>query len=445
MRILTAVLMAALLVLLPAPVVMAQADGPSKLDMSAAERYVSELEKQAQRMKGKPFDVKRFGSGALTRVKKLKKAWPDDPRVEDLFQRVRTVVKLSRGAVFEITPAMLAYRAQGKALAEALSAEAESAWAAFETDWTGTRRYLATPFPTEEPESAAAERAMVGRTVLLDGFEFPTREFTNSGRQFVHIGDGRQGYYFVELSNRHWLGAYEALKRYRREASSDLPQPWTIAGTITGGEVLIPRTGEPSPGDTARFGWVVEPKAIWVPGTAFATALASHPDGGTFAGEDLLYDLKRPFLTYRRIPSDVEPQKLVEIFATAIKERNFELYLAALDPARKEGPNALGRLRYYWDNNLVRYDEIYVHIDPFEVGKITALKGEILDNDDDENFFLDDTDKAEIEERADDLEEQVMVKIRAFDEKGKQVGLPKDVELRRYQGGRWYIMSGFPL
>ena len=47
--------------------------------------------------------------------------------------------------------------------------------------------------------------------------------------------------------------------------------------------------------------------------------------------------------------------------------------------------------------------------------------------------------------RADDLVELIHVTIRRFDERGKQVGSPRDVILRRYKGGRWYVREGLAL
>ena len=47
--------------------------------------------------------------------------------------------------------------------------------------------------------------------------------------------------------------------------------------------------------------------------------------------------------------------------------------------------------------------------------------------------------------RADDLVESVNVTVRRYDERGKQVGSPRDVILRRYKGGRWYVREGLGL
>lgn len=47
--------------------------------------------------------------------------------------------------------------------------------------------------------------------------------------------------------------------------------------------------------------------------------------------------IKGPLYSVRSIPADVTPERLVEIFATAIQEKNLKLYLDCIDPKRLEG------------------------------------------------------------------------------------------------------------
>ena len=103
---------------------------------------------------------------------------------------------------------------------------------------------------------------MVGRLVILDDFRYPQNEFTNTGAQFVFVGDRSRGMYYVAL-DREWVVAYEAVKRFRDEVSGDLPKVWTIAGVITGSEMLVPMAGEDKT-MPAVFGWRVRPAAIYL-------------------------------------------------------------------------------------------------------------------------------------------------------------------------------------
>jgi hypothetical protein len=438
--------LAGVLVLASAQPASTQAPGgPGRQELSAAEYNVEQLEKHAERMAGKPFDPKRYGASAMDRVKALVEKYPDDPKVKELFERVRAAVKKSRGDVFEVTPEMLAYRNQERSLVEQIAQIAESAWAGYKARFTASQRLLAQPFPAPEPGGRQSEEDMYYRQVVLEDFRYPLNEFTNGGEQYVFVGSARQGFYFVELSNPRWLGAYEALRRYRRQVADGLPERWTVTGTVVGSNVLVPRTGEKSAGDVAQFGWIVRPDAIYVPGRVLAVARDEHPEAGDFSGEAELAELKRPFLTETEVPDDIEPQRLLEIFATAIKEKNFDLYLECIDPEVQKAPRALGRLRSYWDINQRRFAEEYVHVDPFEVGPVQVLRGEAFDKGAVEDFFLDASDRAEILERADDRVEQVPVRIRVFDDKGKQGERPNTIRLRRYGGGRWYVHDGFPL
>ena len=138
----------------------------------------------------------------------------DTPRgieVKDLFERVRVCVKKSRGDVFEITEKMLAYRKLEELLAEKLGEEADKAQDAHLEELKKSPRYLPTPFPAPEPGGQLNEEGMFFRRVVLKGFEYPTNEFTTSGKQYTFVGSPVQGYYFVELSNRDQMADVELM------------------------------------------------------------------------------------------------------------------------------------------------------------------------------------------------------------------------------------------
>lgn len=67
--------------------------------------------------------------------------------------------------------------------------------------------------------------------------------------------------------------------------------------------------------------------------------------GGYFSGEYELKTIKSSFYTVKEIPADVEPQDLVRILATAVKEKNWNLYLDAIAPNRRKTEKAIARLR----------------------------------------------------------------------------------------------------
>jgi len=136
---------------------------------------------------------------------------------------------------------------------------------------------------------------------------------------------------------------------------------------------------------------------------------------------------------------------LVRIYTAATKEKNYQLYLDCLDPILKESPLALELLRFYWDISQKNLNKLFVHVDPFEVGEIAVIQGENIDEESDDAFFLDEKDKEDILAHSDDLVEELHVATRRFNERGKQVGSPRDIILRRYKGGRWYIFNGLVL
>ncbi len=421
---------------------MAAEKGPSTLEMSTAEHYVKQFEFSASRAEGKPFSPGYAGSQAMKLVGGLYKKYPDNAKVKDMFHRVKVCLKKSRGASFEITEKMLAYRKTEQLVREAIGKEADAAWEAYVKKVKASPRYLAKPLPAPEPGGSRNEENMFFRRVILKGFDYYTNEFTTGGKQYTFVGGATQGYYFVELSNRRWLGAYEALRRYRREGAGKLPKLWTVVGTVTGSEILVPRSGEKSAGDIARFGWTVRPDAIYIPGVLFAQSDGSHPRGGTYSGEEQLIKLKSPHLTYKSVPKDAAAIKLVEVYATAVKEKNYKLYLECLDPDIQKTPRALERLRHLWRVNQTGFEKDFVHVEPYKEGKPQVISGEKFDADSPESLFLDEDERKAILARADDLVELVHVTLRRYDERGKQVGSPRDVILRRYKGGRWYIREG---
>ncbi|WP_297672106.1 hypothetical protein [uncultured Desulfovibrio sp.] len=74
----------------------------------------------------------------------------------------------------------------------------------------------------------------------------------------------------------------------------------------------------------------------------------------------------------------------------------------------------------------------------FDEPKIVVLKGHDADNDL-ENFFLDDSQRATLDKINGEREEMAIVMSRAYDRNGKQRGSKNSHELRRKGGGRWYV------
>jgi hypothetical protein len=433
------VLLAVVAFLLLAPALAAQEKEPGKQELSGAEHYLALFERHVELAKGAPFDLTSDDKEALKRVRALKESFPDHPKVNDLFERVRAGLVASKGETFTITPEMLVYRENEQKLKTLFAEEAERRWAAWRAEAEASGKFLEKPFPAPSMRDVPVDE-IVGRRVLLTDFTYPTNQFYDMGREFVHVGAGVKGYYFVEIGNREWLGPYEAVKRYRRLVNPRLPEggTWTLAGRITGLELMVPDAGKKKIGP-AFWGWRVIPEAIYIPGATFATFIPDDERGGRFAGEERLEEIKAPMYTVRSVPEDVTPERLVEIFATAIKEKNFELFLDCIDPARKSTPTALSRIRYHWDWHQTRFAEFYCHVTVVrDKTAVTVLKG-FDETASDEGFFLTEEEKAKIRERAAPLLEEALVWTKAWNDKGVQYGSEKPHFLRRHEKGRWYI------
>ncbi|HPK07697.1 MAG TPA: hypothetical protein PK773_07800 [Aminivibrio sp.] len=177
--------------------------------------------------------------------------------------------------------------------------------------------------------------------------------------------------------------------------------------------------------------------AIYIPGVTFAFYDPADELGGSFAGEERMEEIKDPLYTVRYVPRDVEPERLVEIFAASVKEKNFELFLDCIDPDRKKTRTAQSLIRYHWDLHLERFATLYVHVTTGEA-KIDVISG--FDTGTGvEDFFLDEEQKEKIREISGEVVEQALVTTRAWDERGRQYGSPKPHFLIRKNKGRWYI------
>ncbi|NLK19649.1 MAG: hypothetical protein GX310_07645, partial [Synergistaceae bacterium] len=293
------------------------------------------------------------------------------------------------------------------------------------------------PFPAPDQNTVSIEDIR-GSYVILDDFEYPANQFIDLGREFVSVGSGTKGYYFAEISGRSWLGPYEAIKRYRRLINRDMPEEgkWTLLGRITGVEMVIPQA-EKVKTITARWGWVVTPVALYIPGHTFAFYEADSEVGGNFAGEERMEEIKAPLYTVRVIPDDISPEGLVEIFAATIKEKNFDLFKECISPDRQRNKKEESLINYHWDLHLDRFATLYVHVTT-EEAKIEVISG--FDSGTGvEDFFLDEEQKEKIKEISGDVVEQALVFTHAWDEKGRQYGSPKPHYLKRKNKGRWYV------
>jgi cell fate (sporulation/competence/biofilm development) regulator YlbF (YheA/YmcA/DUF963 family) len=415
------------------------ASAAPKNEISRAEFFLKKFEDRLSRFRGQSFRLGYEDQEALNRIRALKEKYPGDPAVEALFRRGRAALMKSKGDFIDITPAMLAYRENEQKLKSIFGRLADEEWKRFAESVLSGPTTIAKPFPAPDREKISLDE-ILGRYVILDDFEYPANQFVDIGREFVFAGSGALGWYFVEISDRSWLGPYEALKRYRRLVNRDFPEggKWTLLGRISGIELAIPQA-EKTKTIAPRWGWVVEPVAIYIPGITFAVCDETSGTGGVFAGEERMEEIKGPLYTVRSIPADVTPERLVEILATAVKEKNFDLFLDCIAPERKRTPKELSLVRYHWDLHLERFATFYVHVTTDEA-TVETIKGFDSDNVL-EDFFLDDAQKKKVREISGTRVERATVVTRAWDERGRQYGSPKPHVLVRRDGGRWNVYN----
>ena len=403
--------------------------------ISYAEHYLREFEQEVARERGGEKTIWRSKDAALSRVQELHEKYPNDPQVQALFERARVALKKSKGDFMEITPEMTSYLRTEETLRKDIAAAGKAAWEKL----IGEKRAetIEKIFPTPDYKTVSVDD-LQGRYVVLENARYPQGQFYGATGEYIAVGKPSTGYYFVDISGRAWLGPYEAVKRFRRQVDTDLEdvQNWTILGKITDITSEIPDASENKVGNY-QFGWVVTPVALYVPDHCMALYDANHESSGVFIGEESVQRVKESWYSVKSVPDDVTPERLMEIFVTAIKEKNFKLYCSCIDPSADRKDIDGEQSTFFWDLHQRRFHGQYVHV-TFGKARIKVLKG-FDEKDTFDNYFLDEKDRADIKKASGTKLEEAVVETRAWDANGKVVGSPKPHRLRRQDGGRWFV------
>ena len=183
----------------------------------------------------------------------------------------------------------------------------------------------------------------------------------------------------------------------------------------------------------------MEPVALYVPGHVIGLYDPEQETSGRFVGEEEVAAIKESWYTVKEVPEDVTPERLVEIFRQAIKEKNYDLYVDCIQPERRLNPTQESLLLYHWDLHQERLHGEYVHADVVpDATKITVVKG-YSDDSGLESYFLSAEDQQQIASRYGDKVEYASVQTISYDKNGKQLGSPVRRNLIRTNGGRWYV------
>ena len=99
-----------------------------KRQIGYADYYVREFEKEVALQRGGEKMVWRNQRTALEKVRELKMAYPDDPRVDALFRRVRSALKRSKGDFVDIQAEWTQYLHNEDNLRQLISKLGEEEW-----------------------------------------------------------------------------------------------------------------------------------------------------------------------------------------------------------------------------------------------------------------------------------------------------------------------------
>ena len=401
-----------------------------------AEMYLKEFENEVQRANG-ATGIFRSKDDALSRIMLLNEFAPEDPRVRDLFDRAKKCIMGSTGNFIEITPETTAYLRNEENLRSMYAKKSEEAWKAALSQVQD--KILEKAFPVPDLLQVSADD-YIGRYVVLEEVRYPSNQFMGVTGEYIYTGKRSTGMYFVKIDGRKWLGPYEAVKRYRRLVDSTMNEVdcWVVLGEITGITMEIPEAGESKVGGPV-YAFVVDPAALYVPGHVTAVYDESLESGGSFAGEAEVAAAKEGWYSEKTIPEDVTPERLVEIFRQAIKEKNYELYRECIQEDRRQTPVQESLLLYYWDLHQERFHGEYVHANVVpEETKIRVVKG-YSDESGLDSYFLSAEEREKIASRYGEKIEYASVQTIAFDKDGKQLGSPVKRNLIRKNNGRWYV------
>ncbi len=407
-----------------------------------AEFFLKKFEDKVNKAKGVPFILRYEEKEALNRVKELKLEYPNSKEVESLFQRTKKCILASKGEGKKIPQEELAYKDSEKMIVEVLGNIANEEWNKLATEFKDDNKYLSSVFPVPDVWNSSLKK-IKGKKVVLTNFEYPKRQFPTVSGDYLATGSISEGFYFTRLSTKSWIKAYNALKRFKNLVCSDISGFWSVIGRIETLEMHIPEAGE-SPTAPPATGWVLDVEVIFIKDKVLAFAGNKDETNGYFAGEARLEELKSNSYTITELPPKSSPVQVIKIFARAIKEKNYDLFLDCLHESWKDTPKALARTKYFWENNQERYKNMYVYVEPIEEEvKITTIQGEAF-QEDAEDFFLTDEEKNSIMEFSEPLIERAVVPCRRYKENGRQLNI-NPVILRREEKQEWRVYGNWPL
>lgn len=409
------------------------ADAPFA-DVDKANYFLKEFEKEVERAQGAGNTRFFHKTDALTRIKKLNEEYPDDPRVKDLMKRASVAVQRSMGDFRQITPEMLAYKTNEEQMRSRIKGMNEAEW----NKQISQRQMLPKAYPAPDPETVENLNDYLGKYVVLDNVQYPSNMFTGGSGSYVAAGKPSTGYYFISMNGRNWSGAYEAVRRYRSMVDASIGDNinFKVLGKITS---IVMESPDASVEKKSPFvwGWIVVPEMIYANDTVLAVYDPDNENSGYFIGEELVDKIKDSWYTVKSIPENADPKKLMEIFATAIKEKNYNLYMDCIYPERRKTDVGSSLLRYHWDLHQNRFQNEYVYVE-FDEPKITVIKG-FDDTNDLDTYFLNENQRDQLTKMGGEKEEMAIVYSRAYDKNGKQIGSKNPHELRRKGNGRWYV------
>lgn len=152
--------------------------------------------------------------------------------------------------------------------------------------------------------------------------------------------------------------------------------------------------------------------------------------------------------TVKQLPDEYSPETLLDVFVTAIKEKNYELYLSCIHPDEKRTVVQKNWLQRKWDIFQRRFTRDIVEVRINTKDEIRIIQGGA--SSEEKSLLEQFVDSDEVDDITDDglpRSELLTLWLKLYDETGRIREYKKPLTLKRdekVKGFRWFVYSGYP-
>lgn len=399
---------------------------PTPTELKIVDYHLSGFEKEIESAAGRPLTHSRYKNPAEAKIEAIAQKYPGSKKVQELKDRFTKAVAQGEGDSITLSDDALNYRTQESEIHSFLVEDIEGQWLNLIDELKASHSFLKNSFPVPSFTEVDFDE-IEGSLVVLESFDYPKKQFNSGGKSYLQMGSRSDGHYFLNLSNPSFFKVYGALKRYGRTVSTHFPTPWKVIGQIIDITMMSPTIYD-SVSKPVK-GWMLDVLFIYVPQTTFCYTKLTGDFNAFFFKEEELEAIKSGYYSIKEIPKNVDPEELIVVFNTAIKEKNLALYWECLDDAWSATEMSKSRALFMWENSQRKYREAYAFVEP-EIGKTEITKIEQKVNPSDQ--------QGDIRH----VIEKATVPVKIYSDEGKLI--TKSVaKLQKNKNQEWRVVHGW--